>query len=99
MVGCLLSYLARKTPFNGLWLYALQISYNGVLGACGNAGEWKEALRLLEDMRQAGVTPNAYNYSAASERGEEITGRPTGRADNQTNAGGRKKPISALPES
>lgn len=50
-----------------------------MLGACGNAGEWKAALQLLEDMRQAGVTPNKYNYSAASEKVEEITGRSVGR--------------------
>lgn len=50
---------------------ALQISYTGVLSACGQAGEWRAALRLLKHMREAGVTPNAYNFSAASERGRE----------------------------
>ena len=46
---------------------ALQISYNGVLSACSHAGEWRAALRVLKVMREAGMAPNVYNYSAASE--------------------------------
>ncbi|CAN0511531.1 unnamed protein product, partial [Laminaria digitata] len=43
-----------------------QISYTGVLSACSRAGKWQASLRLLVEMREAGVPPNAFSYSAAS---------------------------------
>ena len=42
-----------------------QRMYAAVAGACARAGEWREALALLDEMRAEGVKPNAYNYSAA----------------------------------
>lgn len=43
------------------------MSYTSALKACGRAGEWQAALRLLREMADAGVAPNAFSYSAASE--------------------------------
>lgn len=48
------------------------MSYTGALGACGRAGEWEVALRLLKEMREDGVPPNAFSYSAASKRGSLV---------------------------
>ncbi|CAM9519233.1 unnamed protein product, partial [Sphacelaria rigidula] len=33
--------------------------------ACGLAGEWKQTLRLFEEMRETGIPPNEHCYTGA----------------------------------
>lgn len=72
-LGWRFAHAAALTTLSPSWVIfvcagAIQVSYNGVLSACGNAGEWRAALRVLTEMQEAGISPNSYNYSAASER-------------------------------
>lgn len=34
-----------------------------VLWQCGNSGEWKLCMSLMDRMRSEGITPNAYSFS------------------------------------
>ncbi|KAG5189202.1 hypothetical protein JKP88DRAFT_302516 [Tribonema minus] len=38
------------------------VSFTAAIGACGDAGRWQDALRLLRDMRADGVRPNWITY-------------------------------------
>ena len=40
-------------------------SYNVCIKACGDAGQWEEALEVLGEMARVGVTPDAVTYNAA----------------------------------
>jgi pentatricopeptide repeat protein len=39
-----------------------EITYNVVMGACGAAGRWKEALNLFYQMQAAGLPPDAVTF-------------------------------------
>ncbi|CAN0132135.1 unnamed protein product [Ectocarpus sp. 4 AP-2014] len=39
--------------------------YAATITACGNSGQWEQALRLLREMSEAGVEADALTYSAA----------------------------------
>jgi pentatricopeptide repeat domain-containing protein 1 len=39
------------------------VTYNTLLTACANGGQWQEAVRVFEDMRVAGVLPDTITYN------------------------------------
>lgn len=41
-------------------------SFNTAMGACGKAGQWQEALRLLEELSDFGLSPDAISYNTAA---------------------------------
>lgn len=44
-----------------------EITYNVVMGACGAAGRWKEALDLFYEMQGAGLPPDAVTFGEAAD--------------------------------
>ncbi|CAE8631246.1 unnamed protein product [Polarella glacialis] len=42
-----------------------EISYNAAMSACGNAGQWQEALRLLSTMPATNLFPSEVSYAQA----------------------------------
>ena len=64
----------------GIDLQALQaITFNSSISACEACGCWKLALRLLNDMSEAILSPTAVTYGAAigaCEKGEQWILRP-----------------------
>ena len=53
--------MSRGTLESG---YALYFLFQVML-ACGNAGQWEEAVSLLRQMSDRGVPPGVVNYSVA----------------------------------
>ncbi|KAM3568934.1 hypothetical protein VYU27_008957 [Nannochloropsis oceanica] len=55
-------------------LLSMYIAYNAVLEALKMEGDWRQALKVLQDMRQSGLTPNSVNHNtvldAIAEAGE-----------------------------
>lgn len=41
-------------------------SFNTAMGACGKAGQWEEALRLLSELSDFGLSPDATSYNTAA---------------------------------
>lgn len=41
-------------------------SFNTAMGACGKAGQWEEALRLLSELSEFGLSPDATSYNTAA---------------------------------
>lgn len=41
-------------------------SFNTAMGACGKAGQWEEALRLLSELSEYGLSPDATSYNTAA---------------------------------
>ncbi len=42
------------------------VSFNTAMGACGKAGRWEEALRLLSELSDFGLSPDAVSYNTAA---------------------------------
>lgn len=42
------------------------VSFNTAMGACGKAGRWEEALRLLDELSDFGLSPDAISYNTAA---------------------------------
>lgn len=57
-----------------------EITYNVVMGACGAAGRWKEALDLFYEMQGAGLPPDAVTFGEAAERTRAAAGGAAGHA-------------------
>lgn len=51
-----------------------EFSYTAAANACAKTGDWRLAVRLLEEMRQRdGLVPNEFTYTAAVR--EQTVGR------------------------
>ncbi|CAM9656192.1 unnamed protein product [Choristocarpus tenellus] len=41
------------------------VTYSAALSSCARHAKWEEALGLLKEMKEEGIDPNDYSYSAA----------------------------------
>lgn len=51
-----------RGPTRGLWL---QVTMSSLVNALELGGEWQEAIRMFQELKERGVQPNAICYNAA----------------------------------
>ncbi len=58
-----LQLLRHSMPTNGI--QPTVVSYNVAINACSRCGQFEWAKNLLEEMKQAGLTPDGWSYCSA----------------------------------